>query len=234
MTKNETLSAKIGELSEKIALQTSEYDSKIDEIMKAKKTEVGELKDRVSGQEAAVLDLEMQVRDAEARSTSLQAELRSEADLASTKLDKLSAENESLRRSKYELETSVKNVGSERDHIVHLNEDLSIRIVEFEVQVKEMRSQYESLQVSRFGFHSARNHISNHSSKDDLHKISLNTSGDKKGREFLMLQWVINLLSALSRRILYQSDNVAFLAANFLILCAKHKFSQSCAKLAAI
>jgi len=148
VSKNETLSAKIGELSEKIALQTSEYDSKIDEIMKAKKTEVGELKDRVSGQEAAVLDLEMQVRDAEARTTSLQAELRSEADLASTKLGKLSAENESLRRSKYELETSVKNVGSERDHIVHLNEDLSIRIVEFEVQVKEMKSQYQSLQVN--------------------------------------------------------------------------------------
>lgn len=39
---------------------------------------------------------------------------------------------------------------SERDHIVNLNEDLSLRIVEFEFSVKEMNSQMESLQVRRF------------------------------------------------------------------------------------
>lgn len=77
----------------------------------------------------------------------LESTMEGEATLASTKIEKISGENEALRRSKYELENSVKNVSLEKDHIIHLNEDLSIRIVEFEVQVKEMRSQYESLQM---------------------------------------------------------------------------------------
>ena len=47
------------------------------------------------------------------------------------------------------METSVKNMTAERDHIVNLNEDLSLRIVEFEFSVKEMNSQMESLQVRR-------------------------------------------------------------------------------------
>ena len=47
------------------------------------------------------------------------------------------------------METSVKNLSSERDHIVNLNEDLSLKIVEFEVSVKEMNSQMQSLQVLR-------------------------------------------------------------------------------------
>ncbi len=41
-------------------------------------------------------------------------------------------------------------MSSERDHIVNLNEDLSLRIVEFEVSVKEMNSQMQSLQVIGF------------------------------------------------------------------------------------
>jgi hypothetical protein len=36
-------------------------------------------------------------------------------------------EKESLRRSKYELETSLKNLAAEKDHIVNINEGLSIR-----------------------------------------------------------------------------------------------------------
>ena len=42
--------------------------------------------------------------------------------LATSKLEKISTENETLRRSKYELETAMKNLNSERDHIVNLNQ----------------------------------------------------------------------------------------------------------------
>ena len=65
-------------------------------------------------------------------------------------IEKMSGENESLRRTRYELETSVKNLVAEKDHIVNINEGLSIRIVEFEVQVQEMQSQFQSLQVCKY------------------------------------------------------------------------------------
>jgi hypothetical protein len=39
----------------------------------------------------------------------------------------MGGENESLRRTKYELETSLKNLVAEKDHIVNINEGLSIR-----------------------------------------------------------------------------------------------------------
>jgi hypothetical protein len=42
-------------------------------------------------------------------------------------IEKMSGENESLRRTKYELETSLKNLVAEKDHIVNINEGLSIR-----------------------------------------------------------------------------------------------------------
>jgi len=147
ITKNETLNTKIGELQEKIALQLSEFDAKTDEITRTKKTEVNDLKDQLNEKETTLLDQELRLKSLAAELTSLQSTLDGERGLALTKVDKLSTENESLRRSKYELETSVKNITCEREHIVSLNEDLSLRIVEFEVQVKEMGSQFQSLQV---------------------------------------------------------------------------------------
>merc|ERR1712168_203253 len=93
------------------------------------------------------MDLEANVKTLEEKIHQLEVNFEGETKLATTKIDKISGENEALRRSKYELENSVKNITLEKDHIIHLNEDLSIRIVEFEVQVKEMRSQYESLQM---------------------------------------------------------------------------------------
>ena len=79
---------------------------------------------------------------------SSQSQLEEETKLAGARVDRISKENEDLRRIKYELESSVKSITVEREHIVVLNEELNVRIVEFEVQVKEMRSQYESLQVT--------------------------------------------------------------------------------------
>ena len=148
ITKNEALGENIGKLKETIAKQTSEFDSKIDDITKTKKAEVNSVKDQLSEKEIQVMDLEANVKTLEEKIHHIECNLEGEATLATTKIEKISSENEALRRSKYELENIVKNTSAEREHIVVLNEELSVRIVEFEVQVKEMRSQYESLQVS--------------------------------------------------------------------------------------
>jgi chromosome segregation ATPase len=93
------------------------------------------------------MDLEANVKSLEEKIHNIEGTLEGEASLANAKIEKISGENEALRRIKYELESNLKNSTVEREHIVVLNEELSVRIVEFEVQVKEMRSQYESLQV---------------------------------------------------------------------------------------
>merc|ERR1712227_1034063 len=124
IVKNENLNSCIGSLKETIAKQTADFDSKMDELIKSKKIEINDLKDKVSEKEVQILDMQ-----------------------ANTKIEKISGENESLRRSKFELETSVKNITMEKDHILHISDELNVRIVEYEVQVKEMRSQYESLQM---------------------------------------------------------------------------------------
>jgi len=147
ITKNEDLGSKISDLKETIAKQTAEFDSKMDDILKSKKMDINNMKDQLSEKEILVMDLEANIKTFEEKVRNLESTMEGEANLASTKIEKISGENEALRRSKYELENSVKNVTIEKDHIIHLNEDLSIRIVEFEVQVKEMRSQYESLQM---------------------------------------------------------------------------------------
>jgi len=147
ITKNESLGSNISNLKETIAKQTAEFDSKMDEIIKNKKTDINNMKDQLSEKEIAVMDLQANIKNLEEKMHNLESTMEGEATLATTKLEKISVENEALRRSKYELENSVKNVTIEKDHIIHLNGDLSIRIVEFEVQVKEMRSQYESLQM---------------------------------------------------------------------------------------
>ena len=147
VTKNEELVARIGQLSETIAVQRSECDAKVEEVTRARKAEVNDLKDVLSERESRILDLEAAAKDADSRAGSLESQLAGDAALAATKIEKAAAENETLRRSKYELETAVKNLNSERDHIVNLNQDLGLRIVEFEVQVKEMGSQFQSLQV---------------------------------------------------------------------------------------
>merc|ERR1712192_32755 len=94
-------------------------------------------------------DLEASVKTLKESIHNIESTLDGEAALANTKIEKMSKENEDLRRVKYELESSVKSITVEREHIVVLNEELNVRIVEFEVQVKEMRSQYESLQVEQ-------------------------------------------------------------------------------------
>lgn len=103
----------------------------------------------LSEKEIQVMDLEASVKTLKESIHNIESTLEGEAALASTKIEKMSKENEDLRRIKYELESSVKNITVEREHIVVLNEELNVRIVEFEVQVKEMRSQYESLQVEQ-------------------------------------------------------------------------------------
>jgi predicted nuclease with TOPRIM domain len=54
ISKNELLNKRIGELSEKMARQTAECDSKLDEMFKAKKSEVGELKSQLAEKESQV------------------------------------------------------------------------------------------------------------------------------------------------------------------------------------
>jgi len=147
ITKNENLNSTICNLKETIAKQTAEFDSKMDEIVKNKKTEINNMKDQLSEKEINVMDLQANIKTLEEKLHNLASTMEGEAALATTKIEKISGENEALRRSKYELENSAKNITIEKDHIIHLNEDLSIRIVEFEVQVKEMKSQYESLQM---------------------------------------------------------------------------------------
>jgi len=147
ITKNESLGSTISNLKETMAKQTAEFDSKMDDILKSKKTDINNLKDQLSEKEITIMDLQANIKTLDEKLHNLESTMEGEATLATTKIEKISGENEALRRSKYELENSVKNVTIEKDHIIHLNEDLSIRIVEFEVQVKEMRSQYESLQM---------------------------------------------------------------------------------------
>ncbi len=52
--KNEALSQRIGELSEKMARQTAECDTKLDEMFKAKKAEVGDLRSQLADKESQV------------------------------------------------------------------------------------------------------------------------------------------------------------------------------------
>ena len=54
ISKNEALSQRIGELSEKMARQTAECDSKLEEMFKAKKAEVGDLKSQLADKESQV------------------------------------------------------------------------------------------------------------------------------------------------------------------------------------
>jgi len=147
ITKNENLSSTISNLKETMAKQTAEFDAKMDDILKNKKADINNMKDQLSEKEIVIMDLQANIKTFDEKIHNLESTMEGEATLATTKIEKISGENEALRRSKYELENSVKNVTIEKDHIIHLNEDLSIRIVEFEVQVKEMRSQYESLQM---------------------------------------------------------------------------------------
>jgi len=145
ISKNEAINADIGNLQEKIVRQKAEFDSKMDNIIKERKEEVNNLKDTLSEKERNAMDLEAKIKSLEEQNSSLESTITSESSMATQKMEKLSNENEELRRNKYELQSSVNNVSTERDHIVHLNEDLGIRIVESERQVQEFRSQYESL-----------------------------------------------------------------------------------------
>lgn len=52
--KNEALNQRIGELSEKAARQTAEFDAKLEEVVRAKKAEVGELRNQLTHRESQV------------------------------------------------------------------------------------------------------------------------------------------------------------------------------------
>ena len=145
--KNETLTLTIGTLKESIVEKNADFDKKMDDLVRLKKSEICDLKDRVSEREVQVMDLQATLKEFEERVHQLETTHSGETKLASSKLEKINGENELLRRSKYELETSVKNITMEKDHILRLTDDLNVRLVEYEVQVKEMRSQYEELQM---------------------------------------------------------------------------------------
>ena len=76
------------------------------------------------------------------------------------------------------METSVKNLSSERDHIVNLNEDLSLKIVEFEVSVKEMNSQMQSLQVLRLDSAYTDNEINSNKIIKPMRDFQLSLGGN--------------------------------------------------------
>ena len=145
--RNETLTLTIGNLKESIVKKNADFDKKMDDFVKIKKSEICDLKDTVSEREVQVMDLQADLKEFKERVHQLETTHQGETKLASSKLEKITGENELLRRSKYELETSVKNITMEKDHILRLTDDLNIRLVEYEVQVKEMRSQYEELQM---------------------------------------------------------------------------------------
>merc|ERR1719419_509113 len=112
----------------------------MDELVKTKKSEISSLKDNISEKEVEVMDLQANVKTLEEKIHQLEVNFEGETKLATTKIDKISGENEALRRSKYELENSVKNITLEKDHILHITDELNVKIVEYEVQVKEMKS----------------------------------------------------------------------------------------------
>ena len=147
VNKNETLTHTIGTLRESLVKQNADFDKKMDDFIKLKRSETCELKDKISEREIQVLDLQANLKAFEEKLHQLEATHHGETKLASSKLEKITGENELLRRSKYELETSVKNIAMEKDHILRLSDELNVRLVEYEVQVKEMRSQYEELQM---------------------------------------------------------------------------------------
>ena len=60
--KNEALSQRISELSEKMARQTAECDSKLEEMFKAKKGEVGDLKSQLAEKESQVSVVHFRIR----------------------------------------------------------------------------------------------------------------------------------------------------------------------------
>ena len=101
ITKNETLGASIGKLKETIAKQTSEFDSKIDDITKTKKAEVNAVKDQLSEKEIQVMDLEANVKVLEEKIHNIETTLEGETALANTKIEKIAGENENLRRIRY-------------------------------------------------------------------------------------------------------------------------------------
>ena len=107
-------------MKETIAKQTADFDSKMDELIKSKKIEINDLKDKVSEKEVQVLDLQGNIKVNEEKIHQLETTFEGEAKLANTKIEKISGENETLRRSKFELETSVKNITMEKDHILHI------------------------------------------------------------------------------------------------------------------
>ena len=147
VNKNETLTLTIGTLRESLVKQNADFDKKMDDFIKLKRGETCELKDKISEREIQVLDLQANLKAFEEKLHQLETTHHGETKLASSKLEKIVGENELLRRSKYELETSVKNITMEKDHILRLTDELNVRLVEYEVQVKEMRSQYEELQM---------------------------------------------------------------------------------------
>ena len=51
---NEALNQRIADLSEKMARQTAEFDGKLDEMFKAKKSEVGDLRGQLAEKESQV------------------------------------------------------------------------------------------------------------------------------------------------------------------------------------
>lgn len=64
------------------------------------------------------------------------------------KISKLSAEMEELRTLKRQLESSVKSLQSELDSSNNQKEELSVKIVEKERQVKEVTSHAQTVKIS--------------------------------------------------------------------------------------
>jgi len=145
--KNESINAEIGSLKEKLVCQKAEFDTQMDIIIKDKKEQVNNLKDKLSEEERNSMDLEAKIKDLEESVHNLKTTMEGESAMANQKLEKINSENEELRRTKYELQSAVNNITTEKDHIIHINEDISIRFEESERQVHQFRSQFESLQA---------------------------------------------------------------------------------------
>jgi predicted nucleic acid-binding Zn-ribbon protein len=66
-------------------------------------------------------------------------------------MSKMSAEIEELRDRKVEVESLLKTFQSDLDAMRHANEDLNVKVVEKERQVKEVTTQVQSMQVRTNG-----------------------------------------------------------------------------------
>ncbi|TRY77089.1 hypothetical protein TCAL_02709 [Tigriopus californicus] len=148
VSKVEEAKQEISELSETLAKTIADHDAKLDDMKIGRKTEVNTLQDQISERDRAILDLKATLEGMQTQVASLTSSQVDEAKIHEAKLGRLNVENEELRLKKRDLESTLKTLQADFDQMNHLKEDLTIKVVEKEKQVKEFTSQVQTMRVT--------------------------------------------------------------------------------------